>query len=402
MKIHRLAPLILAVLLQCVPVTRAVLARGCIDMPAMAAILRMLTGATAVAGSLHAVSGASVTILSPPAGSVLATNGVFSPFRIDVNYFDGTTTHIASIYDATNLPPGFNPPTKSGAIWRITGTPTQSGVFSNVWVTAYDDINREGTNKATVALSITVVDALPSISKHPAGFSVNAGTAGELSVQAAGGSLQYRWLKGDLEVEGQTNDVLSFESLTPGDAGIYRVEIRNGAGSVLSDPAEVIVIPVALPPVFTTVPQSLTVHEGESFTLVSVATSDEPITFGWTHNDLPVENEVNGNLAFPSASASNAGRYVVIATAPLGGSTHSPVAEVTVVGPLRLVGPMRHEGGFHMTFNGIPGRSYLLESATNLIIGGWQTVTETVASAESGVSVPQPGEDLRWYRIRPR
>ena len=138
MKLFRLPSLALSLLLQLLPILRVATADAALVVSPVMAVLRLIAGASAMAGSYHAVSGASVTLNNPAAGKVRATNGVPSPFRVEMTYSDGIKNLTPSVYDAKNLPPGFNQPTKSGAIWRITGTPTQSGVFTTVKVTGYE------------------------------------------------------------------------------------------------------------------------------------------------------------------------------------------------------------------------------------------------------------------------
>lgn len=391
----RLASLLLSALLQCLPMVRVVSAQALTGSSPILAILRFISGATAVAGSFHAVSGASITLTNPSGGKVRATNGIASPFRIELTYKEGNSILKPAIYDAVNLPPGFNQPTKSGSIWRIAGTPTKTGVYRNVRVTGYEHSDKIG-HSAEVVLEITVVDGQPVITALPVGFSADAGTAGSLSVTATGGNLTYQWIKDDLELQNQTSDTLSFPSLSAADNGSYRVRIQNSGGVTLSDPVVVTVVASTPPPVFTISPKSITVHEGESFSLTSAATADGGVTYAWSKDTQPL-GTTTSDLPFPSASPGDAGTYGVAATGT-GGTTASDPAIVTVVAPLALGIPRVGDDGLHLPFNGISGRTYVLESRSELNQGNW---TETVATEVAEVSeflIPLDPAGTRWYR----
>lgn len=391
----RFSSLLLSALLQCLPMVRVVSVQALTNSSPILAILRFISGATAVAGSFHAVSGASITLTNPSGGKVRATNGVASPFRIELTYKEGNTILKPAIYDAVNLPPGFTQPAKSGSIWRIGGTPTKSGVYSNVRVTGYEHSNKIG-HSAEVILEITVVDGQPVITAPPVGFTADTGTAASLSVTATGGNLAYQWIKDDLELQNQTSDTLSFPSLSSADNGTYRVRIQNSGGVTLSDPVVVTVNASVPPPIFAISPKSITVHEGESFSLTSGATADGAVTYAWSKDSQPLATTTS-DLPFPSASPGDAGTYVVTATGT-GGTTESDPAIVTVVAPLVLGIPRVGDDGLHLPFNGIPGRTYVLETRSELTAGDW---TETVATQASDVSeffIPLDPASVRWYR----
>jgi Immunoglobulin I-set domain len=402
MRSFRWYSVVLSALLQFLPMARVVSTQLLPGASPILAILRFISGATAVAGSFHAVSGASISLVNPGGGQVRATNGVSSPFRIELTYDQGGEILKPQAYDAVNLPPGFNQPAKFGAIWRITGTPSKTGVFSNVKVTGYKDADKQGDN-ATVTLTITVVDGPPVIVTPPAGFTGTAGTAAQLQVTATGGNLTYQWLKEDLELTGKTEATLSFSPLSLADAGTYRVRVRNTGGLALSDPAVVWVIPGTQPPVFILSPASIAVHEGEAFVLTSAATGEGPLTFSWSKGNEALPNADGSNLPFAAAVPGDAGSYTVSATGA-GGTTTPPPAVVTVVSPLQVGVPQPDAGILRLPFNGIPGRTYDLEFAASLTQAAWTPAGEMVATGAGAdaFSVTESSGSAAWYRIRAR
>jgi hypothetical protein len=395
----RFSSLLLSALLQCLPMVRVVSVQALTGSSPILAILRFISGATAVAGSFHAVSGASIALTNPAGGKVRATNGIASPFRIELTYTEGNTVLKPAIYDAVNLPPGFNQPAKSGSIWRIGGTPTKSGVYSNVRVTGYEHSNKIG-HQATVVLEITVVDGKPVITAPPVGFTADAGTAASLSVTATGGNLSFQWIKDDLELQNQTSDTLSFPSLSPNDSGSYRVRVQNSGGVTLSDPVQVTVVAANPPPEFTVSPKSITVHEGEPFTLTSTATANGPVTYAWSKDSQPLGTTTSA-FSVLSAAPGDAGSYIVSATGA-GGTTSSQPAIVTVAAPLVMGIPQAAADGIHLPFNGIPGRTYGLETREHLLTGSWTGAGDVVAGANPEFKVPESQSGSHWYRVAVR
>lgn len=89
----------------------------------------------------------------------------------------------------------------------------------------------------------------PQISESPHDVSVEAGLSATFSVVAGGtGPLSYQWLRGAMELTGETNAVLRWKGVGMADAGEYRVRVRNAGGQVLSEIAR-LEVRVPTPPV---------------------------------------------------------------------------------------------------------------------------------------------------------
>ena len=86
----------------------------------------------------------------------------------------------------------------------------------------------------------------PSIDAQPTSQSVTSGDNVTLSVSASGGSLSYQWQTylppaGWQDIAGETESSYTATYSAISDGGAFRVEISNSAGSVTSEPAQVIV-----------------------------------------------------------------------------------------------------------------------------------------------------------------
>lgn len=405
----RIPALIVSILLHTLPLVRTAASADLLAAASpIVALLRWIGGAAVAAGSLHAVSGSSIAVTSPAESRVRATNGVDVAFRVSLTYTSGSTVLSPVLYEASNLPPGFNQPTKSGSIWRITGRPTASGNFANVTLTGYQNANKSG-NKATVPLTITVVDEAPAITIQPTGLTVTAGQPATFSASATGGSLSFQWLKGDLEIPKATNASLTIPSAQMPDSGTYRVRISNSGGSILSSPAVLTVIAAIPAPEFTSIPRPASVHAGEPVVLDASATGDGPLEWSWSKDGIPLPGQTTPSLSIPAASASDAGIYVVTVTGT-GGSSSAPGVRVAVASPLRLEPPVPWGGMLIFDLVAIPNRVYMLETASPGTSPTWTVVTEgsVTGGPEPSIEVPlrlqapKPGPDSALFRVRAR
>lgn len=85
----------------------------------------------------------------------------------------------------------------------------------------------------------------PEISASLADQYVVTGSNAVLNVAATGtGPLGYQWLFNGTAINGATGSSLSLANFLPGNAGAYSVVVRNTAGSVTSQPAQLTLIPV--------------------------------------------------------------------------------------------------------------------------------------------------------------
>ena len=88
--------------------------------------------------------------------------------------------------------------------------------------------------------------APPFILVDPVGVSVTEGEDVELLVAAQGlGELSYEWLFNGVPIPDETEARLRLTGVSSADEGSYRLRVSNLGGSVLSEPAEVVVEPVS-------------------------------------------------------------------------------------------------------------------------------------------------------------
>lgn len=209
--------------------------------------------------------------------------------------------------------------------------------------------------------------AAPMIKKQPAGLSLNAGKKATFSVTATGPSLEYQWRKNGANIEGATSSSFSIDPVDLSHAGSYTVEVRNAAGSVVSDPAvlEVIALPVMNPVTLPDVKIGQVVN-------ASVTATNNPAAFIMT-GKLPKGVVFNARTGVVSGRAQQAGNFTVSFKA-------SNRAGISAAAQNDTMTVSQLFDGKAATFTGVVGRS----STMNQFLGGFIKLNTTVVGGFTG------------------
>ena len=383
-------PHVLAAFLQLAPLLRvAQSAPGVIAAPTLF-ILRWVFGAAAVAGSMHGLSGATGVV---PA-AVRATNGV----RTSVTFSITSSSHgTARSYSAVSgLPPGTTLSTRG----TLTGTPTASGPFT-LRIRGWETTSLGG-NWAELNVALTVVGANPpAVTSQPANLNVAPGQSASLTVAYSGDQpVALRWFKEDLEVKNATNATLTLPSAQVADSGRYRLRLINDLATVFSDWATLTVQAAVAKPVITTQPVGRALHAGEGFSL-GVSATGTNLTYAWTRDGVVVGSAgpPGPTLVVTNVTATAAGVYRVRIT-NLGGFVDSDGATLSVAGPVVWDQPTLVSDSLRLSFNGLTGRRYAIESAAAMP-GPFATQAEMMSQAGGTVLFDPIVDSGRVYRVRP-
>lgn len=224
------ASLLLSVLIQLAPLLRVAVADAAVLASPVVAVLRWVIGAVAVAGSFHAVSGATgitITQGTSTTSSPKGTNGSPMGFRVSITSTEHGT---AKSYSASGLPPGLAVASITQGV--ISGTPAQAGMFT-ASIRGWQNSNQTG-DSASFSVPITILAAAgPPGLASPVSDAVAAyGESATLMVNASGTPpLSYEWRHQGLLIPTAGTDTLGFTSVTPDDFGPYEVRISNSLGS---------------------------------------------------------------------------------------------------------------------------------------------------------------------------
>jgi hypothetical protein len=262
----------------------------------------------------------------------------------------------------------------------------------------WNNANLSG-DSAEIYVPLTVVSANPPVfTAQPTSVTAAPGQSVSLTASFKGDQpLTLRWFKEDLEVKNATNATLTSASPQAADAGRYRLRLVNGLATVYSDWATVTVQAAVAKPVITTQPVGRALHEGEAFSL-SVSATGTTLTYAWTRDGLAVGLPASG-LSLTNATAAVAGVYRVRVTNP-GGFVDSDGVTVSVAGPLMWDRPTQVSDSLRLSFNGLTGRRYAIESAAALP-GPFATQSEMMSQAGGTVIFDPIVDSGRVYRVRP-
>lgn len=227
--------------------------------------------------------------------------------------------------------------------WRRNGEPIDGAVSSVLYVgpaQAADDgavftvtaTNVAGTVTSTGAtLTVSTTPVAPAILLQPRPVTVNAGAPAVFTVSATGSNpLAYQWQRNGTDIAGATQPLLSITASDADNGALYRVVVRNAAGTVSSAAAQLTVVPSTSAPVIVAGPVGRVASVGESVTFSVAATGSGPLTYRWQRNgvDIPQANQSTYTLDAVAASDHLAAFRVVVSNAQ--GSTPSADAVLTV------------------------------------------------------------------------
>ncbi len=394
--LFRFPSLLLSALLQLSPLLRVASTEAATVASPLVAVLRWLAGASAVAGSFHAVSAGTGLTLT---GASTGTNGVpFAGARASISSgFYGT----AKSYSATSLPGGLAI-SKQGI---ITGTPSKTGTFT-AYITGWKNSTPGSGHNYTGLAVFTVYDppaTVPVLTQSPQSLTVTEGNPATFTAAATGPPAPtFQWLFNQGPIPSAVGAQYQIAKTALTNAGSYSVIALNSAGAVTSAPVTLMVIAAPKPPVITGPPASLSVLAGDTAVFTVAATDPAPLAYQWLFQTAAIPAETNATLTLPHVTANQAGAYQVKVSNSTG-NVLSGIANLLVLpGPLVLTSTVTAAGGVGLGFPVLPGVGYVVEDRDTLGTANWSALTNVpppTAAGTANVTDPAvPG--TRFYRVR--
>ncbi len=186
----------------------------------------------------------AITVTAPVQAPVI-TSAATATATVGTAYtFQVTASNSPTSFAATGLPTGLTLTTATGA---ISGTPTTAGTYP-VSLTA---ANGGGTSAAaTLTITVSAATGAPTITQHPAGQVVLAGSNAPFTVAATGtGTLTYQWYftpktsTTPQSVAGATSSTYTVNNVQPANEGDYVCIVTNPAGDTTSNAAPLTIAP---------------------------------------------------------------------------------------------------------------------------------------------------------------
>jgi len=177
--------------------------------------------------------------------------------------------------------------------------------------------------------------------ENPETMAVESGESIELSVVSSGTpSLSYQWFHNGQAIHKGVKSLLKFKA-KPAVEGTYTVQVTNDAGSVVSEPAQVIVFHK---PILAESPQSISVIAGEVATFSAKAvgkdTDGTDVNFQWFVGKLAINDATADTLTIDAVDSEDVGVYSVRVSNQAGVTTTRPVRLKVLYPPEIVAHPM--------------------------------------------------------------
>ena len=136
------------------------------------------------------------------------------------------------------------------------------------------------TPSATATLE---VESPPTITQHPQSLSIAKDGNATFNVAASGTNITYQWQKDGVSLAGETNSTLTIQDANGSDSGQYSVAVSNEHGSVISQPATLV---VQVPPVIVLQPTGQEAVKGNNIKLTVRGQGGENLIYTWKKNGV--------------------------------------------------------------------------------------------------------------------
>lgn len=195
--------------------------------------------------------------------------------------------------------------------------------------------NSAGTaTSATAVLSVVNFAAPPTILSVSGDLTVPIGSSAIFAATVSGTApLSFQWYHDGVAVTGANAPVLRLDQVGSAQAGVYKLQVSNPAGSAISAGQRLTVNtsgpPSVVAPTIVTPPAPVAVNAGNTAAFAVAATGTGPLSYQWRKNGAAITGATSTVYWIPAAASQDAGAYSVVVTNSAGSAT-SPEAGLTV------------------------------------------------------------------------
>jgi hypothetical protein len=395
MKTRNILPLLLAVLLQALPMTGGPLPARLPANPDSAFVARPEGRAAASLGGYDAVSSAT-TVINPPYTITGAVGQPLASRRLT------TSGHVAESWSSTPSPPAPGV-TLNSSTGTITGTPTVAGTFPAT-ITGWEFSGNQGPSTSSAfTFDFTAAASPPTLTSSPSNVLVMAGANPSFTIGVSSSTpVFYHWQFGGTNLAGATNSTLQLKGVQVAQSGVYTVTATNSAGAVSAQAT----LSVEISPSVTNQPSSQIVSSGAVVNF-SVSANGTPLTYQWLFNSNIIANAASPALSLTNVTPAQSGFYAVLVSNAFGSVTSQQAQLLVVPPPGQSAAPVLSllsspSGQILLGFSTLPGYNYSVQSADDLTANLWVTLTNLPAAfTGSAVAVAEnlsnaPGT---FYRV---
>jgi alpha-tubulin suppressor-like RCC1 family protein len=258
--------------------------------------------------------------VAPQISGIPGTLSVSSGASFSLNANISGTSPVALQWNKNGVPiPGAN----SSYYSKGTVSIADSGAYT---LTASNAAGATTSGACTVTVSAPIT---PVITGLPSGATVSYGTYVSLSPSVSGTSpMTLQWFKNGVAIPGANSSSYYLNSATPADNGTYTLAATNEAGSTTSSGYQLTVNP-GQPPVIYNLPSTVTVAQGNSFSLYPTIFGTAPMSYQWRRDGVAIIGAHSNSFSKSNAQPADSGAYSVVVTNAWGTVTSRDVA-VTV------------------------------------------------------------------------
>ncbi len=167
----------------------------------------------------------------------------------------------------------------------------------------------------------------PVIKTQPQSQTVDAVTPVAFTVAADSITpLTYQWKLNGVNIQNATSSTYTIASVSPADAGQYKVVVSNSDGPITSNPATLTVVTV---PQILAQPLSQVADPNATISFNVNARGGRPLSYQWSFNESPRAGATGTNLTLNTVQTIDSGNYTVVIANSYSAVT-STVARLTV------------------------------------------------------------------------
>ncbi|MFC2080787.1 choice-of-anchor Q domain-containing protein [Bacteroidota bacterium] len=225
--------------------------------------------------------------------------------------------------------PGFNHPTigpgngydGTMAEWTILATSPAVNA-GNPDTQDYEVLSSDFYDNTRIHLSLIDIGAaenqsgIPIIEEHPLNFSRCIGDSVEFSVKVTNDAF-YQWQLNQVNIPGANQNSFNIDSIRSDHEGNYQCIIRNGYGTIKSNPS---LLQVKLPPVILSQPEHTwaELNARSNFKIFAHGTNPE---YQWRLDGTELEGQILNELSIPETGYQHEGLYDCIISNVCGSDT---------------------------------------------------------------------------------
>ncbi len=212
---------------------------------------------------------------------------------------------------------------------NLAGAQSVSLILTNVQAAnagQYRVVVTNGAGSVTSPAATLAVNTPIIITQQPQSQTLVVGANLSFSVTAAGDNLSYQWRYNGADIAGAIGPTLTLSNVQASAVGTYAVLVSNGAGGVISAPAQ---LTASAAPTIVVQPQSQVTGGGGAVTFSVTAFGSAPLSYQWRFNGVDLPGATNSTYKVSNAQPANAGAYQVAVKNSVG-TTLSAIANLAV------------------------------------------------------------------------